>query len=112
MRKLWCVMAVVTACAEQVGPEVAPDEDEDPINVPDPYEGVEEGELPTSARRTPQDPMDPDQGVCNLLPMDDSACAHACDPVALSAFIPQGTCVTFTCTLTDGSQYRTGGCNT
>jgi hypothetical protein len=112
MRRLWFVMVLVTACAEQVGPDIAPDEDEDPIHFPDPYEGVDQSELPTAARSSPQDPTDPDLDVCNMLPDDDSACAHACDPVALSAFIPEGTCVTFTCTLTDGSEYRTGGCNT
>ncbi len=111
MRRLWYVIAFVAACAEQVGPDIAPDEDEDPINFPDPYEGVQSG-VPTIARSSPQDPIDPDPDICNKLPDDDSACAHACDPVALSAFIPEGTCVTFTCTLTDGSQYRTGGCNT
>lgn len=49
--------------------------------------------------------------VCSLLPDDDSACAHACDPVALLTHIPAGTCVTLECPLTDGTSYRTGACN-
>lgn len=48
---------------------------------------------------------------CKLLPDDDSACAHACDPHALVAFVPPGTCATFACPLTDGSIYMTGACN-
>jgi hypothetical protein len=48
---------------------------------------------------------------CDLLPQDGSACAHGCDEDALRAFIPEGTCATFTCTLTDGSEFLIGGCN-
>ena len=56
---------------------------------------------------------DPEEGksVCEMLPPGDGACAHACDADALLAFIPPGTCVTFVCTLLDGSEYVTGGCN-
>lgn len=50
-------------------------------------------------------------GECDLLPQDGSACAHACDPGALAAFIPQGTCAVFDCPLTNGTSIRVGGCS-
>jgi hypothetical protein len=52
-----------------------------------------------------------DDPRCKLLPADDGACAHACDPDALKAFIPPNTCASFACTLTDGSTLIAGGCN-
>jgi hypothetical protein len=55
------------------------------------------------------EPTDP--SVCDLLPDDDSACAHACDPAALETLIPEGTCAMLECPLTSGGVYRTGGCN-
>ncbi|HSD89179.1 MAG TPA: hypothetical protein VLB44_16740 [Kofleriaceae bacterium] len=53
----------------------------------------------------------PDTSVCAYLPKDDSACAHACEPDVLINYVPEGTCVTFLCDLTNGSQYKTGACN-
>ena len=108
MRKILFVTGLLAAsCAEQVGPGIAPDEDEDSIYVPDP---TDEGEAPAAAAAFRRD-SDSGLDICALLPPDDGACTHACDPVALSGFIPEGTCVTFTCRLLDGSTYRTGGCN-
>jgi hypothetical protein len=104
---------LVAACAEELGPTYAPDEDEDSLLHPPTAEPVQEdGDAKGAYPRFANDnERDPDLDVCELLPVGDGACAHACDPVALATFIPAGTCVTFTCTLTDGSPYRTGGCN-
>jgi hypothetical protein len=111
MRNLLFAAALcAVSCAEQSGPSTAPDEDEDPIVWPLPSDDVPP-DLPTTARSLNDDPADPNHDVCGLLPNDDGACAHACDPDALLAFIPEGTCVVFSCTLTNGSLYRTGGCN-
>jgi hypothetical protein len=95
-------------------------------------DGVEGSQGPLPVDKTPGDPSDnmpvgttstalavrdhqarPDGpgGLCDLLPQDGSACAHACDESALLAFIPEGTCATFSCPLTDGSTFVTGGCN-
>jgi hypothetical protein len=60
-------------------------------------------------RQRQAEPGDP--AVCAMLPQDDSACAHACDEEALLAFIPAGTCASFSCPLTDGTTFVTGGCN-
>ncbi len=112
MRNLLVVTALfAAACAEQTGPGVGPDEDEDPLLWPVPTDDLPP-DLPTTARSLNDDPEDPNLEECALLPDDDGACAHACDPDALAAFIPQGTCVTFSCTLTNGKLFRTGGCNT
>lgn len=111
MRKLLLAITFfAAACAEETGPGVAPDEDEDPILWPLPEDDLPP-DLPTTARRLNDDPTDPSLDVCTLLPDDDGACTLACDPDALAAFIPAGTCVTFSCTLTNGKPYRTGGCN-
>jgi len=48
--------------------------------------------------------------LCELLPAD-GACALLCDPGALAATIPSGTCVDMLCQLTDGTSIRAGGCN-
>lgn len=64
----------------------------------------------TFARERQPDPETPSP-VCDLLPADDSACAHACDPDGLVSYIPAGTCATFKCPLADGTTYLTGGCN-
>lgn len=44
---------------------------------------------------------DPD--VCDLLPSA-GPCAVACDPVALAAYLPPGTCGAFVCELVDGRE--------
>ena len=49
--------------------------------------------------------------ACADFPQDDSACAHACDQDALLSYIPEGTCMTFSCPMPDGSTFVTGGCN-
>ncbi|HUS32563.1 MAG TPA: hypothetical protein VMZ53_28875 [Kofleriaceae bacterium] len=69
-------------------------------------------EMPQTAlteRSRQQNPGDP--AVCELLPQDDSACAHACDEDVLLTYIPEGTCASFACPLTDGTTFVTGGCN-
>ncbi len=104
---------VALACAEQLGPTTAPDEDEDDRFDPM-AEPVEDGDTGKGSnnRFVDNDDVLTEPQVCKLLPAGDGACAHACDPVALATFIPEGTCATFTCTLTDGSEFRAGGCNT
>jgi hypothetical protein len=62
-------------------------------------------------RERQPDPEATPEGLCDLLPDDDSACAHACDPDGLFGYIPEGTCATFKCPLADGTTYVTGGCN-
>jgi len=62
----------------------------------------------TPRERTPDMAIVP---ACNEFPQDDSACAHACDQDALLSYIPEGTCMTFSCPMKDGSTYVTGGCN-
>jgi len=51
------------------------------------------------------------QGLCGMVPQDNSACAHACDPAALVQYVRPGQCATFTCRLSNGSYYVTGACN-
>jgi hypothetical protein len=85
-------------------------------------DGVEgtPGSLPTEETT----PAEPDVGklareqdqldqvhLCDLLPTDDGACAHACDADALRAYVPAGTCASFACPLADGTTYHTGACN-
>jgi hypothetical protein len=107
MRKLLFVTALLaSACAEQVGPTYGPDEDEDPIPPADvtmPPKPVRQ-EIRDVTRRS-------HLNVCDLLPPGDGPCSHACDPVALVGDIPPGTCASFSCTLTDGTMYITGGCS-
>jgi hypothetical protein len=92
---------VLSACAVG-GTDELPDANGNELDpaggatVPDTYEGT----------------WNPDEpSVCDLLPDGDDACAHACEPGGLASYIPEGTCTTFVCTLTDGSTYTTGGCN-
>lgn len=85
-------------------------------------DGVEgmAGSLPTEESPTDQTPSialrmrDESQQMakpCDVLPSDDEACAHACEPDALLAYIPAGTCASFACPMRDGSYFITGGCN-
>lgn len=46
---------------------------------------------------------------CEGFPTD-GACSQACNPDALRAYIPPGTCATFECPTSDGSTVRVGGC--
>jgi hypothetical protein len=62
---------------------------------------------PVPREKDPQATLD----LCNKLAAGDGACAHACDPDTLIAYIPKGSCATFVCPLPDGTQYITGGCN-
>jgi len=73
--------------------------DESPPNAP----------LTVIERVTEQAP--PTDKPCEVLPSDDEACAHACDPDALVAYIPAGTCASFACPTRDGGYYVVGGCN-
>jgi hypothetical protein len=65
-------------------------------------QGLQAREAPPDLEKAP---------ACTDLPQDDSACAHACDEDALLSYIPEGTCATFRCPLTNGGTYVTGGCN-
>ena len=49
------------------------------------------------------------EDVCEVLPAE-GACSLACDPAALAAQIPEGTCITFRCELLDGRVLLAGGC--
>lgn len=69
----------------------------------------EQTELEATARELSPDPEQP--AFCAMLPQDGGACAHACDQDALLSFIPEGTCATFACPLSDGTTHVTGGCN-
>lgn len=74
--------------------------------------GISPSEQETSeltARESLPDPEEP--AFCAMLPQDGGACAHACDEDALLTFIPEGTCATFACPLSDGTTHVTGGCN-
>lgn len=48
--------------------------------------------------------------TCSLLPAT-GPCSAACDLAVLETYIPQGTCVSFYCVLTDGRTMLAGGCN-
>jgi len=77
---------------------------------------VDDVTMPEGKADADQARLDPtvaaeDLDVCGQLPQDDSACAHACEPDVLLTFIPKHSCVTFKCTLTDGGEMFTGGCN-
>lgn len=110
MRKL-VFMILLGACGEQGTPELMIDDDRPPIIHTTADAGLPPTPPPTQ-RSELGSGLNPETDVCRLLPADDSACAHACDPVALKAYIPRGTCASFNCTLTDGSLFRIGGCNT
>jgi hypothetical protein len=60
---------------------------------------------------TERDIQAAERAQCDLLPQDDSACAHACEPDVLLTFVPAHQCITFKCALTDGETLYTGGCN-
>jgi len=104
MRKMLLLIALSTACADSA---------ETPSHDLVPAATVDEGPDVTAASplRAAVD-NDTQPNLCNLLPDDDSACAHACDPAAFADAIPEGTCAVFDCPLSDGTIYRTGGCNT
>ena len=93
-----CAQVADAPPAELQGMPVPPDENDEMIA------DIDRLEHPTFA-------ADPTPTICAMLPTDGSACAHACDPGALQAFIPEGTCVTFDCPLTDGTTVRVGGCS-
>jgi hypothetical protein len=96
-----------TACVDNAGPTAV---------------GAPNQDLVGTVGATAMPPTDPNRAVtqhslvadgtdaCDMLPPD-GPCAAACDPVALQAFIPAGTCVLIDCTLTDGSTIKIGGCN-
>ena len=52
-----------------------------------------------------------ERNICELLPSG-GPCARACEPDAMIAeHVPAGSCAWFSCELSDGSIFRTGGCN-
>lgn len=106
MRKLFFAILLSTgaaACAEVVN-DPPPELEGIPVPPDDTNGDIDRIEHPVfAAAATPSQ--------CDMLPADDSACAHACDPDALGAFIPPGTCVIFDCPLTDGTSVRVGGCS-
>lgn len=106
MRKLLFAMVMGTmalACAAVVD-DPAPELEGMPVRVDKPLG-------PSELQRADNPQYLAEPGQCDLLPDDGSACAHACDPAALEAYIPAGTCVTFDCPLTDGTSIRVGGCH-
>ncbi len=48
--------------------------------------------------------------VCDGLPTE-GACAAACDPAALAAFVPPGACASFSCDLVDGRHLVVHACH-
>jgi len=77
----------------------------------DPSDDTPQDEPTTVTATRQRQPSPNDPAMCSLLPQDDSACAHACDEGALLGYIPEGTCATFSCPLSDGTTLVTGGCN-
>jgi hypothetical protein len=74
--------------------------------------GISPSEEATSELTARESLPDPNEApMCAMLPQEEGACAHACDQDALLEFIPKGSCASFSCTLTDGSTFVTGGCN-
>lgn len=98
------LIAMATACADSADMTV---DDFQPVPSVDDAPDVSDASALRASLDQPSEPS-----VCDLLPNDDSACAHACDPDAVEAAIPPGTCAVLECPLTDGTTYRTGGCNT
>ena len=49
--------------------------------------------------------------ACQQIVATDGPCSAACDPAKLMDYIPEGTCMLFSCALADGSESRLGGCN-
>ena len=101
MRKILLCIAMATACADSADTETV---DVQPVPAVDDGPAVDDASpYQASVETTPS--------VCELLPDDNSACAHACDADVVEQYIPVGTCAVLECTLTDGTVYRTGGCN-
>ena len=100
MRKLLLCIVMATGCADPA--------DTATVDV-QPVPAVDDG--PDLSEASAYVAASDDTSVCDLLPDDDSACAHACDPDAVAATIPEGTCAVLECPLSDGRVYRTGGCN-
>lgn len=103
MRKLLFAMAMsmgAAACAEVVNDPPPELEGMPPMPTRDEVNDIQ----------GPQLAAEPEPSQCDMLPADDTACAYACDSIALQEFIPPGTCVIFSCPLDDGTTVRVGGC--
>lgn len=108
MRSLLYIF-VLASCAQVT--DVPPGEgvvtiDKNSDDFSDEMELIDRIELPVYAlddsAPTPPEP-------CEGFPAD-GACSQACNPDALRAYIPPGTCATFECPTSDGSTVRVGGC--
>ena len=54
---------------------------------------------------------DGEPDLCLLAVEEEGPCSLACDNDAvIEAFVPEGTCLVFTCDLTTGDHLRVGGC--
>ena len=75
-------------------------------------------DVPPDSSDTPEfaQPLSTDEATdgtndfCALLPPD-PPCSLACDPDALSDFVPAGTCAAFLCPLSDGTQFAVHACH-
>ena len=103
MRKILLCIAMTTACADSADTAKV---DVQPVPAVDDGPTVDDSSPFSAAVEEPAGPS-----VCDLLPDDDSACAHACDADVVEQYIPVGTCAVLECPLSDGTIYRTGGCN-
>ena len=67
-------------------------------------------ETPVGTRSEAAVPVD--ERICDLLPDDPQAvCTYACDPDALTDFVPEGLCVKFACELTTGETILVSACH-
>lgn len=96
------LVLLATACVEDA--EITLEEPDPDIEGPSVFAQVD-----SSA------PMEPgqqtDEEICGLLPCD-GPCSLACDSEALIAeYVPSGTCVVFSCKLTDGRSISVHACD-
>ena len=93
-------LAVAAGCVQSA---------EDPAAETDPAP-VDMAEL-SQASVLALDPADPHEDVCGLLPCG-GPCSMACDYQGLlEQYVPEGTCATFFCELTDGRSVVLDACH-
>ncbi len=102
LRATVALWLVASACVQ--GDEITVDEPEPGI-----VEASAVAQLDNAATMELGQPTDED--VCGLLPCD-GPCSLACDYDALVAeYVPSGTCVVFSCELTDGRTFGLHACH-
>lgn len=102
LRVTSALVLLATACVED--PEITVAEPEPDTDGPSVFAQVDGGAPVEPGQQTPED-------ICGLLPCD-GPCSLACDSEALIAeYVPSGTCVVFSCTLTDGRSIGVHACD-